>query len=43
MSSILKSIRLAREASPVAFVVLPLSAFVFITTLFGYVALTIVS
>lgn len=41
MARILKSIKLTREESPVAFIVLPISVFVFLATSFGYVALTI--
>ncbi|WP_275685813.1 hypothetical protein [Scleromatobacter humisilvae] len=41
MSQILKLLKSLREESPVAVVVLPIAAFVFITSSFGYVALTI--
>jgi hypothetical protein len=41
MTRILKLIKLTREDSPVAFVVFPISAFVFIASSLSYVALTI--
>ncbi len=43
MASILKSIRLTRDESPIAFVVFPIAAFVFLATTCSYVALMIAS
>ncbi len=42
MTQLLNCFRLTRKESPVAIVVLPLATFVFLMTLFGYLALTIV-
>jgi hypothetical protein len=41
MARILKSIKLTREESPIAFFVFPIAAFAFLATSFGYAALTI--
>ena len=41
MTRILMLIQQTREDSPVAFVVLPTAAFVFLTSSLGYIALTI--
>lgn len=41
MTRILNLIRLTREDSPVAFIVLPIAAFAFAASSIGYVALTI--
>ncbi len=41
MTHILKLIQQTREDSPVAFVVLPIAAVVFLASSLGYVALTI--
>lgn len=43
MDRILKLLKLTREESPVAVVVFPIAALVFVATSFGYVALTIAS
>ena len=41
MTRILKLIHLTREESPIAAVVFPIAAIVFLASSFGYVALTI--
>ena len=41
MTRILNLIKLTREDSPVAFVVLPIAAIAFFASSFGYLALTI--
>ena len=41
MARISEYLKLTREESPVAFIVLPIAAFVFLATTLGYVALTI--
>ena len=41
MTRILKLIKMTREDSPVAFVILPIATIAFLASSFGYVALTI--